>query len=195
LVGSRGGGRSAHGGRCRWTTSPTDHLDAAYDCDTPGQWWTEHHDISDDESVIRARIHLDGSRLTITTNSHKRADRILDRLRGGVPITVVSDTRTPLDATTLDRTRRAGLPDLRGLDTGPEPAPDDDAVAEIQRHFEQRWCNEAVPALGGLTPIQAAADPTRREQLERLLASFDTLDAPPGAITMRTDHLRKALGL
>lgn len=173
--------------------SLSDHLDAAYDCDTPGQRWTEHHDLNDDESVIRARFHLDGSRLIIiTTNSNERADRILDRLSEALPVTVVSDTRTPFDAATVDRTRRAGLPDLRGLDTGPEPAPDDATVAEIQRHFEQRWCNEAVPALDGLTPMQAAADPTRREQLERLLAAFD---APPGAITMRTDRLRETLGL
>jgi hypothetical protein len=59
----------------------------------------------------------------------------------------------------------------------------------------RRWCNETVPALGGLTPLQAAADPIRREQLERLLASFDAIDPPPGAITMRTDHVRKALRL
>jgi hypothetical protein len=39
------------------------------------------------------------------------------------------------------------------------------------------------------------ADPIRREQLERLLASFDAIDPPPGAITMRTDHLGKALRL
>ena len=172
----------------------TDHLGTTYDSDTPGQWWTEHHDL-DDQSVIRARFHLDGNRLTITTNSNERADRILQRLDGAAPVTIVSDTRTPFDATTVDRTRRAGLPDLHGLDTGPEPAPPDKAVAEIQRHFEQRWCNEAIPALGGLTPMQAAADPTRREQLERLLASFDALDTPRGAITMRTDHLRKTLGL
>jgi hypothetical protein len=74
-------------------------------------------------------------------------------------------------------------------------APGDDAIAQIQQHIEQRWCNEPVPALGGLTPMQAAADPTRREQLERLLASFDATEAPPGAITMRTDHQRTALGL
>jgi hypothetical protein len=176
-------------------TGLTAHLDTAYDCDTPGQWWTEHHDLNDDESVIRARFHLDGSRLTITTNSTERADRILQRLHDARPVTVVSDTRTPFDAAAVGRTRRAGLPDLRGLDTGPELAPGDDPIAQIRRHIEQRWCTEAVPALGGLTPMQAAADPTRREQLERLLASFDAMDAPAGAITMRTDHLRNTLGL
>ncbi len=61
--------------------------------------------------------------------------------------------------------------------------------------MEQRWCGESIPALGGLTPRQAAEDPTRREQLERLLASFDAIETPPGAFTMRTDHLRALLGL
>lgn len=145
--------------------------------------------------MIRARFHLEGNRLTITTNSDERADRILQRVQSALAVTVVSDTRTPLDAATVGRTGRAGLPDLRGLDTGPDLAPGDNAIAQVQEHIEQRSCTEAVPALGGLTPMQAAADPTRREQLERLLASFDGLDPPPGAITMRTDHLRKALGL
>lgn len=77
--------------------------------------------------MIRARFHLDGSRLTITTNSNERADRMLERLHNALPVTVVSDTR--------------------------------------------------------------------REQLERLVASFDAIDATPGAITMRTDHLREMLGL
>jgi hypothetical protein len=52
-----------------------------------------------------------------------------------------------------------------------------------------------VPALGGLTPRQAAADPTRRELLERLLASFDAMTTPAGAFTMRPDRLRALLGL
>ena len=37
---------------------------------------------------------------------------------------------------------------------------------------ERRWLKEQIPALGGLTPVEAAADPSRVEQLERLLASF-----------------------
>jgi hypothetical protein len=63
--------------------------------------------------------------------------------------------------------------------------------------LERRWCDESVPALSGLTPRQAAADPTRRETLERLLVQFEQMDerAPAGAITMRPGRLRQLLGL
>jgi hypothetical protein len=51
-------------------------------------------------------------------------------------------------------------------------------------------------ALAGLTPRQAAVDPTRREGLEPLLASFDRMAADgPGTVTMRPERLRELLGL
>ena len=49
-------------------------------------------------------------------------------------------------------------------------------TTEMSRQMQTRWLDESVPAIGGLTPRKAAADPTRREQLERLLAEFDRLD-------------------
>ncbi len=51
-----------------------------------------------------------------------------------------------------------------------------------------------MPALGGATPVEAAADPTRREELERLLASFpEPTDGP--MMTLRPSRLRALLGL
>ena len=78
---------------------------------------------------------------------------------------------------------------------GDGPVVDADAITQIQDQMEHRWCDGRVPALGGLTPRQAAANPTRREQLDRLLDSFDAMPAPSGAFTMRTDRLRAQLGL
>ena len=37
---------------------------------------------------------------------------------------------------------------------------------------ERIWCDEEIPALGGLTPREAAADPSGRESLDRLLAEY-----------------------
>ncbi len=79
--------------------------------------------------------------------------------------------------------------------------------AEIARQAQARWLDDSIPALGGLTPRQAAADPTRREQLERLLAEFDSHDerlreldlgtdgVVGGPITYDTAALRRELGL
>ncbi len=53
--------------------------------------------------------------------------------------------------------------------------------AELKRQAQAGWLDEHIPALDGLTPREAAADPTRREQLERLLAEFEAMDrAGPG---------------
>lgn len=68
---------------------------------------------------------------------------------------------------------------LSGLGEDTDP---DDAMAvlrdELTRQAQTRWLDEHVPALDGLTPRQAAADPTRRDQLERLLTEFDNRETP-----------------
>jgi hypothetical protein len=134
----------------------------------------------------------------ISTNSHERADRILDRLHDALPVTVVADTRTPVDLSgglPGSGGRSPGLPDLgrlRGLD---DDLATGDVAEQTADQLERRWCAEPVPALGGLTPRDAAADPTRREQLIRLIASFEHQPAPEGAITMRPHRLRALLGL
>ena len=59
--------------------------------------------------------------------------------------------------------------------------------------YERKWLDESIPALGGATPREALDDPTRREDLIRLLDSFDDMPTGPGA--MSADRLRKTLGL
>jgi len=60
---------------------------------------------------------------------------------------------------------------------------------------EHRWCDENVPALGGITPREAAADPTRRDELARLIASFPEIDPSTGIVGLRPTRLRELLGL
>lgn len=66
-------------------------------------------------------------------------------------------------------------------------------AAEWRDRYEERWCDEPVPALGGLTPRQAAADPVARETLERLLLSFP--EPPKGTMASRPSRLRELLDL
>lgn len=74
--------------------------------------------------------------------------------------------------------------------------------AELSRQAHTRWLDEHIPALDGLTPREAAADPTRREQLERLIAEFEpsesrSADPSDGflAFTYDVSALRRELGL
>jgi SEC-C motif-containing protein len=151
--------------------------------------WSEVHDLPTGDNVVRAALHLDGDRITVDTMSEARVDRVLEALLPAIAgARVVKDHRRRFDP--------------RDSPDGPPPVPLDDprlqSVAEewIERQ-ERSWCDESIPALGGLTPRQAVADPTRRETVERLLADFDAMDArmPEGAVAMRPARLRSLLGL
>jgi hypothetical protein len=85
---------------------------------------------------------------------------------------------------------REGPPRLREPDS-PELR---EAVAQVTALFERRWLDESIPALGGLTPREAAADPVAREDLKRLLASFPPV-AEGDEGMMNPQRLRAALGL
>ena len=83
-----------------------------------------------------------------------------------------------------------------GLSMSPEAATEHPevaaAVAKMIAGYEERWLDESIPALSGLTPREAAADPTRRDDLIRLLDSFP---AKGSLHEMDGGRLRAALGL
>jgi tetratricopeptide (TPR) repeat protein len=155
--------------------------------------WVEVHELAPDDTVLRARLQLDGSRLRVETTSEIRLERVMDALRAEIPgLGLVVSERTPAGEALARAARRgdAGAGD-------PVPEVDPAVVAQLQERFERRWCDESVPALGGLTPRQAAAEPAARETLERLLRDFEQkeAEAPPGGIVMRARCLRELLGV
>ena len=126
--------------------------------------WVEMFPISEDEQIVRATLTMEGDRLEVQTHSEPRLDRVLALLDDVLPdARLLSDQRTPLGPGQL--LHPPTLP-------GPSVTPGPEAVAELQELLERRWLDESVPALAGLTPRQAAADPTRRDELRRLIASF-----------------------
>jgi len=168
-----------------------DVLDAAYDSREPDTW-VEMHELTPGDSILRATLHLSGSQLTVETMSEARMDRALGRLSTELPETeLLSDERRALRPGEMPPVpdHIANSP-LDGVDIA-------EVSVQIQEQFEHRWCDESVPALGGLTPREAAADPSRRETLERLLVQFEQANQihPTTAIAMRPERLRDLLGL
>jgi hypothetical protein len=177
-------------------------LDGLYEASETGTTWREMFQLNEDDRILRATLHLDGPRLKVDTTSEERMDRVLATLKGAIPrLKVVSDDRQPLDLAEMRRSIDAG--EVAGADplAGGAPPSPIAVPADVREHFqdmfERRWCDEEVPALAGLTPRQAAADPSRRESLERLLSEFERMDAnlPEDGITMRPARLREMLGL
>lgn len=133
-----------------------------------------------------------GPTLTAEVNSDERADEIILLISRLLPTAVMVDH----DMWDLDEMRGYDGDDDDDDDGSPWPDLSDPAirsmVAQYVEQFEQRWLDESIPALGGATPREAAADPIGRHELERLLRSFPDEDHP-GAMSPK--RLRAALGL
>ena len=179
---------------CRAVCEPVSTWEAVKDeleqnfkrSDDANQWVATYLNDAQ-ETVIRGTMTREGSELIIETTSEERLDDLLASL---TRIAVVSQTRDPVI-----------IP--HPLDPSPSREPADEApfdpeiaqlLADIMRQREDAWLDEEIPALGGSTPRQAAADPTRRGDLIELLDSF-----PPAAGDMAQgydpDRLRRLLDL
>jgi hypothetical protein len=164
--------------------------------------WEEVFPLNSEENILRATLRLEGSRLRVSTHSEERMDRVLANLKEAIPeLEVLSDDRRPFDWGQVrsgagDDGAASGRAPAPGAGSEPLTAPAE-VREQIQDMMERRWCDDEVPALAGLTPRQAAADPTRRESLERLLAEFERMDAvmPDAGFGMRPGRLRELLGL
>lgn len=157
------------------------------DEDNPGVWH-EFLTLDEDQRLIRAVLRREGDHLEVDVNSNERLERVLAVLD---PVAeVVSRSSLPV-ATAADLKRMTA-----GSDAPPDPAPElpADVLEEVRERIERQWLDEEVPALGGLTLREAAADPTRREDLVTLLRSFERVPLS-GDLAMRPDVLRRELGI
>lgn len=172
--------------------SLTSLLDATYERVDDGARWHEFETI-DHGQRIRATFVLDGDELRVETNSEPRMDRVLTRLsEATTTVKLIKETRTPADDV-REAMNDAPKP---GADESPDPADAEvaDMLDQVVRQYEANWLDEPIPALAGATPREAAEDPTRRDDLSRLLDSFPPT-APDNPGMMSPDRLRTALGL
>ncbi len=137
------------------------------------------------DTVILTLTIADGE-LRGEVNSERRADEMIELVDALVPegVLVDHDRRT---ADEMRKTRRDIQATPRNLLDDPEQA---DTREDLAHQLERQWLDEHVPALGGLTPREAATDPIARHDLERLLDSFEGRSA-----VMDISRLRKSLGL
>jgi hypothetical protein len=162
-----------------------DRLDGA----APPRWL--EHVTTHGMPRIRATMRLDGDTLRVEANSEKRMDRVLAVLARVDPaMTLLDDSREPVRDTREAAALAKQLPSGGGAALDPDDPEVAAALNDFILQYETKWLDEPIPALDGNTPRQAADDPTRREDLIKLLDTFPT--ARGG---MDADRLRAALGL
>ena len=174
--------------RCQPTSTTWDEIEAALDAQHERDDDTTWHAVFTNDRggrTLRATIRREGDELIVETLSEERMEAVLHAL----PVMDVNEeSRIPVSSPRDIEAMAAAMGD-------PEPPPPEVAalVAEHMQKLENEWLDEQIPALQGLTPRQAAADPTRREDLIALLNSFDAFGREDG--TFDVDRLRRELGL
>jgi hypothetical protein len=190
----------------------TAELDRRFDAAGDDRW--SRSDGDGKHPTVLGSVELGPDELTLTAMNEQRFRALQDELARIDGLTLIDVDRTPatemmrrVASGTGEQSSGGGAPGQGGdggagrhggratsrdnrLEDGPEVQA---LLEEYARDYEQQWLDMSLPALGGATPRQAADDPTRREDLVRLLDSFDDIDAGPGA--MQVSRLRAALGL
>jgi len=129
------------------------------------------------ENTVVGRIVLTPSRLRAETNSTRRADALRTtlelQLRGAVRFRLRSEANTK---SLIEEARASGATSNRPVK---EPMPPE-AIAAVRAFRQQHmtaWLDDSIPALGGLTPREAARSPRDRPKLEVLLKEFERSEA------------------
>ncbi len=154
---------------------------------------------------LTGSITRDGDELTVQVNSAARAAWFHDLITREVPdAELVDEERHPvaeLAGRSAARPTGALDEDGGGLDLDAlDPGARSELEAQLDqmmREYEDGWVDTELPALQGATPREAAADPTRRAALLRLLDGFERNAAAwdsPGR-PMDADRLRRLLDL
>jgi hypothetical protein len=147
------------------------------------------------ESIVRSFLRRDGDALTIDTNSVERLDGLYEALQEiGIDYEVLEDHRlAPAEAALAYR-----ADDSSSSDAQTDPSPE--MLAQVHAYMREReraWLDEQILALGGLTPREAADDPTRREDLRALLNEFKSHGnaLPDSTAGFDLDFLSRELGM
>jgi hypothetical protein len=170
-------------------------LDEIFGEDDDGRW-TDVFDL-DGELIVRCFLRRDGDDLVVETNSVPRFDRLLSTLREKISddLEVIEEERLTLSEARA-RQSEMGSPVPFPMETEGMPAEAVSALQDLVQQKETAWLDDHIPALGGITPREAADDPTRRPDLIALLNEFDSYgDGPPGTLTFDVSRLRQQLGI
>ncbi len=150
------------------------------------------------DSTLLGHIEIEANRMEVNVNSKGRADRFREIVEDWYPAARHTGTEVETVEEGLARRKAEGKPpadaDVDSLADHPE------VQARIQammaEHYED-WIEEGIPALGGLSPMEAVKDKSGREKVEALITQIERQGrrmSPPldEAITRK---MRERLGL
>lgn len=122
--------------------------------------------------TVIAQIEFQAARVKVETNSIRRADAARGMIEAALGNLVRYRIREETSATAAMNPDVSPLRGSRAPDVAPTPDMQD-AVRQFREQYMLDWLDESIPALGGLTPREAAADKRKHKALELLLREVE----------------------
>jgi hypothetical protein len=146
-------------------------------------------------TTLIGRAVVEGGLLRLETNSRERADRL--RALIGERLGALVSFRIREHADPVAHLAEGAERGVRPAPSEPMPAEVLEVVKRMQAEHYQRWLDDEIPALGGLTPRQAAKRKgAPRKSLELLLAEIEHAEAgQPEQQRFDVSVLRRELGV
>ena len=136
--------------------------------------WLRRIPGEEDASRLLGSLHLTPGELVLECNSRERMDRGIGLIRG-LAGDAVGEVRRNLE---LPRRVMEESPADQPLPPGAEIPPEVKKKVLMDfyaKHYE-KWPDTPLPALGGSTPREAAADPEQRAPLIEMLKTFENTE-------------------
>jgi hypothetical protein len=152
------------------------------------------------DSTVVGSATVSGVALVAESNSIVRADSLRDAIRQacgeilGAPRRSISDPLNRLEELQRQPPAARDTTELAGDEADTPEA--NEMVREMKERHYAEWLHQAIPALGGKTPREAAKTKRGREQLDTLLNDLEFTERnQPEPVRFNVRKLRRALGL
>jgi len=146
-------------------------------------------------NTIVGRLVLSNTRLTVETNSVRRADSLRAAIEAGLAGLIRFRLRKEENTALLMEEARENASTAGAKPQAPLPPDAEAAVRDFRERHMRAWLDESIPALGGMTPRQAARAPAARRKLETLLKEIERNEAgQPGPMRIEVRWLWEELG-
>ncbi len=138
------------------------------------------------DDVILGTVDREGERLVVRTHAIERLRVLQEMMTRAGSLRLIDESTRPWESLSDEVARSTTEPvELDAAD-----------VEGIRRQLEDRWLADRIPALGGLTPPEAAASDEARADLVALLDDFEwTQRRSPQQLGYDVGRLRRELGL
>jgi len=175
----------------------------SYQYDKKDDSWTwlkaKSRKYPDAPRSVLGHIYIQGDRLIAETNSQERAVRLRSRLKGHLRDLIAYEKTLYCDM--YDRPELSPeeieARDKASKELNSRPEIQEAIKKNLEHHYFNEWPKKKLPALGGLSPLQAVRSEKGRAKLVALVDGIERLQNAPTSKMPKIDinKLRRLLGI